>query len=410
MKKKATIITNGCPENRIDAARIEQLLIQKGWNIEKNPTHSELILFNACGLTEYAQDESLEIIKWINKRKKKTSNLIVYGCLPKINREKIEEICGRGLFNVYDTHNIDNRLGIRDISDENNSNYLIPRTYFSKPITAKLVDSIKSPLFYKIKIRLLKKKYRELWNSANVIQPNTFYIKISTGCINSCSFCAVKNSRGTIRSKPIDLIRKEFLNGIKSGYNQFALIGTDTGSYGMDIQTNIVNLLKELISVEKEFKIKLRNLNPRALIEMLPEFMGVFKSGKISHITSAAQHGNDRILHLMKRGYKVGDFRYAINSIKNICPKLIIRTQLMVGFPGETASEFNDNIKLVDELGFDFTEVYKYSSRPNTPAASMGNKVSRKDALKRKYVLIQKVIDQAESSAQKNCADIGLQA
>ena len=100
-----------------------------------------------------------------------------------------------------------------------------------------------------------------------------------------------------------------------------------------------------MISIEGEFGLKLRNVHPRALIEMLPEFLDVFKSGKIVHMTTAVQHGNNRILQLMKRGYKIEDLKFAINAVKNACQKLKIRTQLMVGFPGETDSEFNDTLK-----------------------------------------------------------------
>jgi tRNA A37 methylthiotransferase MiaB len=192
---------------------------------------------------------------------------------------------------------------------------------------------------------------------------------------------------------------KEFLEGIELGYKQFALIGTDTGSYGRDIQKDLVSLLREMISVKGQYWFKLRNVHPRTLIRMLPEFMDVFKSGKIVHMTTAVQHGNNRVLKLMKRGYKIEDFKYAINAVKDICPKLKIRSQLMVGFPGETDTQFNDTLNLLDEIRFDFIEVYKYSPRPNTKAAEMPNQVLNKIANKRHFILNKKVLDLLKSDA-----------
>jgi tRNA A37 methylthiotransferase MiaB len=195
---------------------------------------------------------------------------------------------------------------------------------------------------------------------------------------------------------------KEFLEGLKLGYERFALISTDSGSYGRDIQTNLVKLLREMISVEGECLLSLRNVHPRALIKMLPEFLEVFKSGKIVHMTTAAQHGNNRILQLMKRDYKIEDFKFAINAVKQICPKLKIRTQLMAGFPGETNVEFSDTLKLLDEIQFDFIEVYKYSPRPNTLASEMPNQVTNKIANKRYLILYKKVLDNLKSGARHN--------
>jgi tRNA A37 methylthiotransferase MiaB len=192
---------------------------------------------------------------------------------------------------------------------------------------------------------------------------------------------------------------QEFSEGLQSGYKQFALIGTDTGSYGRDIQTNLVNLLRAMVSVKGEYWLKLRNVHPRTLIKMLPEFLDVFKSGKIVHMTTALQHGNNRILKLMKRGYTIEDFKYAIGAVKKSCPNLKIRSQLMVGFPGETEAEFNDTLNLLDEIQFDFIEVYKYSPRPNTMAAEMPNQVTNKTANKRYFMLHKKVLGHLKSGA-----------
>lgn len=398
MMKNVSVVTNGCPENRIDCAKIEQFLIQNDWKLKKKIGESNLIIFNACGLTEVEQENSIKIIKTLKRKKRTDSQLIVCGCLPLINKERIREIYEGDIIDGDDTQKLAKRLGIKIASNNIHANYLIPHTTCSLSMTRRISNLPKSLSLYSIQRRLNKNKYRQFWDSVNIVRPNTYYIKVSTGCTNSCSYCAVKLSRGAVKSKSIEQIKGEFLIGLELGYKVFALIGTDTGSYGLDIKTNLVDLLRELTSIKGKFLLKLRNVHPRALIEMLPGFLDVFKSGKIVHMTSATQHGNNHILQLMKRDYKIEDLKFAINALKNTCPNLKIRTQLMVGFPGETDSEFNDTLKLIDEIQFDFVEVYNYSPRTKTLAAKMPNQVPKRKANKRYNILSLKVLDQLKSN------------
>jgi len=405
MRKNVSVVTNGCPENRIDCAKIEQFLIQNDWELSKKIGESNLIIFNACGLTEVEQENSIKIIRKLKRNKKTDAKLIVCGCLPMINKERIRKIYDGDMFGGDDIQKLANRLGIKVALNNIHANYLIPHTTCSQSMRQRISNLPKSLSLYSIQRRLNKSKYRQFWDSVNIVQPNTYYIKVSSGCANSCSYCAVKLSRGAIKSKSIEQIKREFLKGLELGYKQFALIGTDTGSYGLDIQTNLVNLLREITSIKGTFWLKLRNVHPRAFIEMLPGFLDVFKSGKIVHMTTATQHGNNHILQLMKRGYKIEDLKFAINALKNTCPNLKIRTQLMVGFPGETDSEFNDTLKLIDKIKFDFIEVYNYSRRAKTLAAKMPNQVAKRKANERYNILSLKVLDQLKSNTLTDYAE-----
>jgi ribosomal protein S12 methylthiotransferase len=402
MRKNAFVITNGCPENRIDCARIEHFLVQNGWVVTNDIRESNLIIFNACGLTEVNEDISINNINKLKRKKKEDSKLIVCGCLPMLNKERIKGVHNGDIFGGDDIKILANILRIREVPNKIHANYLIPSTVCLQPMLKRISNFMKLLDIYSIQYHLIKNKYRQHWDSVNLVSPNTFYIKVSSGCTNSCAYCAVKLSRGKIKSKPIKQIKIEFLKGLELGYKQFALIGTDTGSYGQDVNANLLDLLKELISIEGKFWIKLRNVHPRALIEMLPGLLAVFKSGKVAHMTTAVQHGNDRILTLMKRGYKIEDLKFAINAIRNSCPKLKIRTQLMVGFPGETDSEFIDTLRLVDEVQFDFIEVYKYSPRSKTLAAKMPNQLAGREKMKRYTVLMKKVLNDIKSRTHTN--------
>jgi tRNA A37 methylthiotransferase MiaB len=162
---------------------------------------------------------------------------------------------------------------------------------------------------------------------------------------------------------------------LKKGFKEFALIGTDVGSYGRDISVDLAYLLKEIVSREGDYRIKLRNINPRFFIEMLPDLEESFKSRKIVHISSAAQSGSNRILKLMNRIYRIEDYQHAVRSVQKKFPHIHFRTQLMVGFPGETKEDFHETLMLLDSIYYDFIELYKYSPRPGTKAANLDNQL-----------------------------------
>ena len=406
MEKTVYVTTNGCPENRIDCARIENYLRLNGWSISQISEKADLIIFNACGLTKFNEEKSIRIIKNIKLKKKKNSKFIVCGCLPRINKKRINEIYNGDVFGGASLHCLTDKLHTKSGYSDVHANYLIQRTEQPLALWSKF-RYLKNNGLSSITERFLKTKYRQMWDTINIVQPNTYYIKVSSGCDNACSYCAVKVSRKNTKSKSIKKIKKEFIEGLNSGYNQFAFIGTDLGSYGKDIQTDLLTLLNEIISVDGKFEIKLRNVHPQLIIKRLPKFWDILKAGKISHLTTAIQHGSNRILRLMNRHYDIEECKYAFNFLKNNFPYLKIRSQLMVGFPGETEDDFNETEKLVDKIKLDFIEVYKFSRRPNTPAMDMPNQVPAEISMKRKCRLMKKVLKNMETNKISGYTKLG---
>ena len=390
MEKNAIVITNGCPENRLDCAEIELLLIQNGWGITKRVDDAELIILNLCGLQNKTEKKSLDLIKQLTKKKKSTSRLLVTGCLPKINSESVKSIFKGDIINGHNIKEIANYLGFDDNYNSYSANYLAPIIEFpnNRFKIRKMIQTGLDPNF--ILNRFQRPEYLKLWDKLNIVQSNTYYIKVASGCLHACTYCSVRLSRGKLKSNSIDDIKAQFIQGLEKGYTQFAFVGTDLGSYGRDIQTDLLTLLREIISIDKKFEIKLRNVHPQLLINRLSEFMEIASTGKISHITSAIQHGNDSILELMKRDYKIRDCKFTFNKIINKYPNIKIRTQLMVGFPGETESKFNDTLNLLDEIKLDFIEIYSFSPRMGTLAFKMPHQVSKRTMNRREYILTKK--------------------
>lgn len=386
ISKKVCMITNGCPENRIDGARMQEFLKQNGWIVTSDWRDADIILFNACALTKDSQENSMEIINRIKARKKPAAELIVYGCLPKINKERLREIYQGPTFGSDEVEQLNEifepRLKIQDI----HANFLLPSMsvfHLNHWNVARRLRKTASPLAMAYKLLNIIYK-RTISRAINVYNPNTFCIKVSTGCLNACSYCGIRFSRGRVKSKPIDNAVREFEEGLEKDYNEFGLIGTDVGAYGKDQGADLVTLLKELLKNKGDYKIKLRNIQPRFLIQMMPELREIFQTGKISYLGSAAESGNNRILSLMNRGYNIEDFKEAIRILNKEFPEIQICTQLMVGFPSETEEEFQDTVRLLDEVSFDVVEIYRFQPRPRTKAAKMKGQIPQK-VIRRRY-------------------------
>lgn len=389
--EKVSVLTNGCPENRIDSARVRDFFLKNGLKSVNNFKDADLILFNACALTHYNEVRSLAIIDHIKAHKKPNASLIVFGCLAKINENLLREVYPGPTFGSDDIDRLDQIFNYKIKTKYIHSNYLIPLTTLNKYKWFLL--SCKE---YGLSVTLQKLITAGFWakkiKTVHSYNPKTFCIKISTGCLSNCSYCGVKLSRGPIKSKSIENIYSEFDEGLRDGFNEFALMGTDIGAYGRDQGSNLALLLTKLLEKDGDYKIKLRNINPKFLITLLPELYEIFKTGKITYLISAAQSGSNRILKLMKRGYYIQDFKSAIVDLKREFPNIQIRTQIMVGFPGETEDDFHDSIQLLDEVKFDFVEVYMYQTRPGTAASKMDNQVPKKVALRRWQKLFNKAI------------------
>jgi MiaB/RimO family radical SAM methylthiotransferase len=410
--KKICVITNGCPENRIDCSKMQKHLGDNRYTVTADIQDADIIVFNACGLTCATQESSIEIIKFIQAQKKPSAELVVCGCLPKINLPRLKEV-HQGLAFEHKIEQLADVIEIQTDPQSAYANHLAPRTHVPTVRRWRVADLKKIVSLQSIKEKLTKPYYDRLDGEINVFSPHSFCIKVSTGCLNNCAYCAVKVSRGELKSKSIDKIVDEFEEGLAKGYKEFSLLGTDVGAYGRDLPAEpsndslssiagysgqagqgktLVDLLRELVKRKGDYEIRIRNIQPRFLLDMLPELREILRSGKISYFSSAAQSGNNRILGLMKRGYKIEDYKKAIRSLKEEFPKLQIRTQIMVGFPSETEDEFQDSLRLLDEIDFDFVEVYQFQPRPNTEAAGMKDQIPAKISRRRYHKAYMKTI------------------
>jgi len=354
--KKYFLYTNGCYLGKVDTGRIELLLNKNGWSRSNTLQGSDIIIFNTCAYSQGKEDDCISTIKKFKKEKGKKTKLIVGGCLPIINKKRMQD----AFSGPYFTPNTIQRL--------------------SETINAKYSDIDKIPLAQEILTD---------GNTYNGRVEKAFCIRIGYGCLGRCSFCAVKAVFPKLISRSKEDIESEFKLGLKNGHRNFLLSSEDSSVYGLDIKTDITELLRGLVKIKGEFGISLYRLNPYGLLKISDSFIEVLRSKKIVFLSIPINSGSDRIIRLMNRRYKIKKVSDYIERLKKMFPFLKINLDIMVGFPGETEQDFKGTLKVILETSPDSIRVFKYTDRSNSTARYLGKEIPSNIMNKRSGLLYQ---------------------
>jgi threonylcarbamoyladenosine tRNA methylthiotransferase CDKAL1 len=332
--KKVFIKTYGCSFNQADSENMAGLLNKSDYVIVDNVDDADLIIINSCTVKNKAENKFWRDIKDIKKLNKP---LIMAGCVPQAEKEKSKF----GGYSVIGTNQINNVVEVVDETLKGN--------------TVQLLKKDKNP-------RLNIPKVRK--NSIIEIVP------INEGCLGSCNFCLTKFARGHLLSYEPKQIIKHIRHALNDGVKEIWLTSQDTACYGYDINTNIVELLKKIIELKRDFKIRLGMGNPDYLPDYLDELIEVFKDPRIyNFVHIPVQAGSNKVLKDMKREYTVESFIDIVNKFRAVHPNINLATDIIVGYPGETDEEFQETINVVNETKPDVINISKFWPRPGTVAA-----------------------------------------
>ncbi|MFA5745344.1 MAG: tRNA (N(6)-L-threonylcarbamoyladenosine(37)-C(2))-methylthiotransferase [archaeon] len=311
------IKTFGCTLNQRDS-----LDIIKDISITYSEKLANIIIINTCGVKEQTE---IKIYKYIrdNLKDLKNKEIIITGCLVDIDSSKLKELLPKAKM-----------FGIKD-----------------KPKLLKYLDQYR-----------IKKNNKEKLEISKIII-------IANGCLGNCSYCAVKFARGKLKSKTIEQITKEIKEALANGTKEILLTAQDTGCYGVDINTNIGELLKEATLISGQFKIRLGMGNPQHFKNYKKEIVNAMKSEKMyKFLHVPLQSGNDEILRKMNRYYSVKEYLDLINYFKKNIKGLTVATDVIVGFPTETDKQFKDTLKIIEKCNFDMVNISRFGQRKNVEA------------------------------------------
>ena len=345
-KKSVWIEGYGCSANMADSEIISGLLKNEGYLIAKNENEASMHVIVTCSVKDNTEHKMLNRISELSDFHKP---LIVAGCMTKTERAKIERINPNASL-----------LGPDSISE-------------TAKIANATINGIKN-------IFLDRSLLQEKVNLPRIrLNPVVGIVEIASGCLSDCSFCQTKIAKGQIHSYRLGDIKRQIENDILDGCKEIWLTSTDNGAYGLDIQTNVVELLKNCLEIKGEFKIRLGMLNPMFIHNFLDELIEILdkneKLFKFLHIP--IQSGSDRILQKMQRGYTSNFIKNTVNKIRTRIPELTLATDVIVGFPTETEEDFLHTMDLIKIIEPDIVNISKYSSRSGTKSSKLKKVDSR---------------------------------
>ena len=290
---------------------------------------ADFMVINTCAVKEQTEFRMLNRIRKLNAiAEKKNSQLIVFGCLPKVSPELIESVSGNIIAMGPDLEKLSQVLGITP-----------------EPFSPG-IEQLRSNPFISI-------------------------MPVARGCTNYCTFCGTKLARGNISSFPIDALRKRFEASLPHT-KEFWLTGQDTGAYGLDIKSSLPELVERFLEAEGDFRLRIGMMNPHHLKRIYDSLVPLFSDERVyKFLHVPLQSGSDRILKLMRRGYTSSQYSGLVESLRRDVPGISIATDIIAGFPAETEEEFLETVKIVKESKPDIVNISRFGARPGTIAAGM---------------------------------------
>ena len=352
---KIGFVSLGCSKNLVDTEKTIGIFKSNNYEIVNKPEIADVIVINTCGFIESAKEEAINtILEMAEYKKKKCKYLIVMGCLAERYKEELEKAIPEvDLFIKYSEYNtlwtqIVNLLEKNSVSNENNSSQNLDKYSDFEQIEDRVIST----------------------------GENYAYLKIADGCSNRCTYCAIPYIRGPQVSRKMEDIIKEAKRLSNNGYKEIILIAQDTTKYGIDIYGRplLAELLKELCKIDKIHWIRFLYAYPETIDDELIKV--VKENDKIcKYFDIPIQHISDKVLKRMNRQSNGNSIRELIKKLRKEIPEIIIRTTVMVGFPGETKEDFEELYNFVEEARFDKLGCFAYSKEEGTPASRIKEQI-----------------------------------
>jgi len=366
-QQKINIITLGCAKNTVDSEALYSQLLHNDFTLTEQIDDADIAIINTCGFIDAAKRQSVDTILAAVERKSsgQLSKVYVMGCLVERYKNDLQK----------EIPEIDNFFGSNELPN--------------------ILESLGG-----------KYKY-ELLGERSVSTPNYFsYIKISEGCDNPCSFCAIPLMRGKHRTKPVEQVMDETMRLVEKGVKELIVIGQDTTYYGLDIygERKLASLLTSLASVKELEWIRLMYAFPA---KFPADILDVFKSNPklCRYLDMPIQHAADNVLKSMRRGITRRTTENLIETIRTAVPQIALRTTLIVGYPNETEADIQELAQFIRDVKFDRLGVFTYSQEDDTTAFGLGDPVPEEEKERRKEYIME---IQREISLEKNESRIGM--
>jgi tRNA-2-methylthio-N6-dimethylallyladenosine synthase len=360
MSKKVFIKTFGCQMNEYDSGKMADILnAAQGYEPTDNVEEADLILFNTCSVREKAQEKVFSDLGRVRRLKKKGALIGVGGCVASqegaaiIERAPYVDV----VFGPQTLHRLPQLLKARELQNRSQVDISFPEI----------------------------EKFDHLPPAR--VEGATAFVSIMEGCSKYCSYCVVPYTRGEEVSRPFEDVLVEVAGLADQGVKEVTLLGQNVNAYRTPMGNTVemadfATLLDYVADIPGIERIRYMTSHPN---EFTPALIAAYEKipKLVSHLHLPVQHGSDRILMAMKRGYTAMEFKSTVRKLRAIRPDMAISSDFIVGFPGETQDDFNKMMKLVDDVGFDNSFSFIFSPRPGTPAANLADDTPHEVKLRR---------------------------
>ena len=377
----ALVDTFGCQQNVADSQRIMGMLRDMGCGFTQDPMAADIIVINTCAIRENAEKRVFGVIGQLVHAKEKNPDLLLClcGCMAQ------QEVVAQRVKQSY--RHVDLVFGPQAL-------WKFPELLYEVATRRKRVFSIAD-------------EHGSIAEGLPVVRESAVkaWVSIMYGCNNFCSYCIVPYVRGRERSREAEEILSEVRGLVAEGYKDITLLGQNVNSYGKDLDTpmDFADLLAAIDEIPGDYLIRFMTSHPKDAGAKLFETMA-----RCPHVAKQlhlpVQSGNSRVLKEMNRGYTREGYLEKVALARKLMPDIVLTSDIIIGFPGETEAEAMDTISLVKEVGYDALFTFIYSPRPGTPAAKMPDPATRAE----KQVWFDRLLEaQNEISAQRHASYVG---
>ncbi|WP_022931154.1 30S ribosomal protein S12 methylthiotransferase RimO [Treponema bryantii] len=346
---KFFIDQHGCAKNQTDGELIAGFLMERGYEFTLNADEADFILVNSCGFIQSAKKESIDAVCNI-KQAYPNAKLVLTGCLAERYADQL----------IEQMPELDGVFGNGDLSKIADFMDSIKKQRGAETFPQKGVCGGDRPVIFNF--------------------PGSAFVKITEGCSNHCSFCAIPLIRGELRSRKETEILREIKKLVKDGVYEINLIGQDLAAYGSDTKTSLAELLKKITEIPGDFIVRPLYIHPDHFSDDIIEAIKAGKGRLLPYFDIPFQSGDDGIILAMNRTGSFKEYTALVKKIRRQLPGAVLRTTFLTGFPGESDEAAENTARFLEEIQPDWSGCFPYSREEDTPAYSMKGRVPAKTA------------------------------
>ena len=358
--KKVAFYTLGCKVNQYETNAMIEQFIKVNYEVVNFEDVADIYVINTCTVTNMSDRKSRQVIRRV-KQLNPNAILVVTGCYAQVASEELEKI-----------EEIDLIIGNTEKKDIVN----IVEKYVGEAICRSQINN--RNINSKINLTDINNQKEFVdFGTTTYTEKTRAVIKVQDGCNNFCSYCIIPYAKGRVRSRNLESVIEEVQSIVKNGIQEVVITGIHVASYGLDFKDNdirLIDLLEEINKIEGLKRIRLGSLEPNIITDEFVERLK--KVDKIcDHFHLSLQSGCNETLKRMNRKYSTEDFEEVVKRLRKTFPNVILTTDIIVGFPGETEEEFEITYNYLKKINFYKMHVFKYSQRKGTRAAVMPNQI-----------------------------------